>query len=188
MFIDEIDNTKKMVLHCCCAPCSCAIIDLLIQKGVETTLFFYNPNIHPEKEYLRRKEELCRYGLKRGVAVVDAEYDPDQWFEYVKGYEKEPERGERCTKCFYLRLLKTAEYAAEHGYPLISTTLGISRWKDFSQVTNAGIEAVSSFPNLSYIAYNWRKKGGTEKMHKITKKENFYRQTYCGCSFSKKSP
>ena len=187
MDINEVDRTKKMVLHCCCAPCSCAIIDLLIQKEVETMLFFFNPNIHPEKEYLRRKEELSRYALKRGGVVVDAEYDPDQWFEYVKGYEKEPERGARCTKCFHLRLLKTAEYAAERGYPLISTTLSISRWKDFSQVTNAGIEAVASFPDLSYVAYNWRKGDGTKRMHEIIKEENFYRQKYCGCSFSQKS-
>lgn len=184
MFHDPIE---KMVLHCCCAPCSCAIIELLLQERIDLTLFFYNPNIHPYDEYLRRKDELVRFALARGVLCIDGDYDVEHWFEYVKGYEGERERGERCSKCFYMRLLTTAEYATRVGASHISTTLGISRWKDFSQVTAAGTEAVAAFPKVKYLEYNWRKNGGTEAMHMLIKEEKFYRQTYCGCLFSRKN-
>jgi predicted adenine nucleotide alpha hydrolase (AANH) superfamily ATPase len=150
------------------------------------TIYFYNPNIHPEEEYLHRKHELVQYAIKRGVSCVDADYDPDMWLDYVKGHEMDKERGDRCRLCFEFRLYKTAAYAAEHEFSLISSTLGISRRKNFDQVTDAGRRAATQFPGISYLDYNWRKNGGIPQMDLIVEHEQFYRQKYCGCIFSKK--
>lgn len=174
----------RLVLHCCCAVCSCAIIEKLAQEGVEFIVFFYNPNIHPYAEYDRRKAEIVRYALKMGIRVVDADYDSERWMERMKGHEADPERGVRCSLCFEFRLRATAAYAAEHGYSVISSTLGISRRKNFDQVTEAGKRAASQFPGVTYLDYNWRKNGGSSRMDAITQQEGFYRQSYCGCRYS----
>lgn len=186
MHLNLPKNESKILLHCCCAPCSCAIIDALLEQHILPTLFFYNPNIHPQDEYERRKEELVRYAKKRGVFFVDADYEKETWFQAVSGLEKEPERGRRCTICFEMRLKKTALYASLHGFSVISTTLGISRWKDFDQVTHSGKKAVSCFPGLEYFDYYWREGSVSSRAKKISTEENFYRQTFCGCVFSQK--
>jgi len=94
------------------------------------------------------------------------------------------ERGERCSLCFEMRFVKTADYARKNGFNVITSCLGISRWKDFDQVTQAGIKAASLFPGVTYWEYNWRKKGGSQRMYKIAKEETFYQQQYCGCVYS----
>lgn len=175
---------QKVLLHCCCAPCACSIIERILHAKIDFAIFFYNPNIHPEEEYQRRKGEIVAYANKQRVPVIDADYDPSVWLEHVKGYEHEPERGKRCSLCFEFRLRKTAEYASKHGFSGISTTLGISRWKNFEQVTEAGRRAISSFPSLSYLDVNWRKDGGVVRMEELIKQEQFYRQNYCGCVYS----
>lgn len=179
-----MSTKEKIVLHCCCAPCSCSIIEQLTHKNIEPLLFFYNPNIHPQEEYFLRKNEIVRYAKKQNLHVVDVDYDPDVWHDAIRGREADREGGERCSKCFFLRLRKTAEYASMNEIPLISSTLSISRRKNFDQVTSAGKAAASCFPNVTYWDYNWRKKGGSQRMNEIVKEEQFYRQTYCGCCFS----
>ncbi|KIE58158.1 hypothetical protein A946_08175 [Methylacidiphilum kamchatkense Kam1] len=176
-------GVDKVLLHSCCAPCSAEIMDAIIASGIHLTVFFYNPNIHPRVEYEIRKNENIRFAKKRGIEFVDADYDKDRWFERVKGLEWEPERGKRCTVCFDMRMERTALYAYEHGFKVFSSSLGISRWKDFDQVTSAGIRAASRY-GLEYWSYNWRKKGGSERMILISKEENFYQQLYCGCIYS----
>ncbi|MEI8301370.1 MAG: epoxyqueuosine reductase QueH, partial [Chlamydiota bacterium] len=171
-------------LHSCCAPCSGSVIEMLHKAGLELVIFFYNPNIHPQKEYEIRKNENIRYAEKLGITFVDADYDPDNWFTMAKGHEWDPERGARCGKCFKMRFIKTAEYAAAHGIEVITSCLGISRWKDFDQVTKAGIEAASLFPGVCYWDFNWRKDGGSARMYEISKEEQFYQQQYCGCIYS----
>lgn len=180
-------DEKKILLHSCCAPCSCSIIDKLLCEGITPTLFFYNPNIHPLDEYSRRKKELVRYAWKRGVVVLDADYEPEKWRHMIEGYEKEPERGMRCSICFELRLLKTAQIACQNGFRVISSSLGFSRKKDFVQVTEAGRRAVQMVKDISYFEYNWRKGEASLRSCEIAREENFYRQTYCGCFFSKNS-
>lgn len=175
---------KKIVLHSCCAPCSGSVIEMLHKAGFELTIFFYNPNIHPQKEYEIRKNENIRYAEKLGITFVDADYDPDNWFSMAKGHEWDPERGTRCGKCFEMRFVKTAAYAAHHGIGVITSCLGISRWKDFDQVTKAGVQAASLFPGVTYWDFNWRKDGGSARMYEISKEENFYQQQYCGCIYS----
>ena len=177
-------NQKKILLHSCCAPCSCSVIDLLLTQEIVPTLFFYNPNIHPKEEYERRKEELVRYAMKRGVTCVDGDYDVDRWFELIQGHEKDPERGMRCSICFEMRFRKTAEYASQHGFKVISSSLGFSRWKDFDQVTQAGKRAVKRVEDITYFEYNWRKGDAIARSREISSEEQFYRQRYCGCLFS----
>ena len=178
------NGERKIVLHSCCAPCSGSVIEMLHKAGLELVIFFYNPNIHPQKEYEIRKNENIRYAQKLGITFVDADYDPDNWFNMAKGHEWDPERGARCGKCFKMRFIKTAEYAAHHGIAVITSCLGISRWKDFDQVTQAGIQAASLFPGVSYWDFNWRKNGGSARMYEISKEEQFYQQQYCGCIYS----
>ncbi len=119
---------NKLLLHSCCAPCSGEVMEALIESEINFSIFFYNPNIHPIKEYLIRKEENIRFAEKHN-SIYDADYDTDNWFARAKGMENEPERGIRCTMCFDMRFERTALYAYEHGFSLISSSLGISRWK-----------------------------------------------------------
>ena len=178
------NGEKKVLLHSCCAPCSGSVIEDIHKAGVELTIYFYNPNIHPQKEYEIRKNENIRYAEKMGIPFVDADYDSENWFEKMKGHEKDPERGERCGMCFEMRFVQTAKYAAENGFKVITSCLGISRWKDFDQVTQAGVKAASLYPGVSYWAFNWRKNNGSSRMYDIAKEENFYMQQYCGCAYS----
>ncbi len=175
---------RKVLLHSCCAPCSGAVIEKIHQSGVDLTIFFYNPNIHPKKEYDLRKNENIRFAEKSGIPFVDADYDAERWFAETQGHERDTERGERCTLCFEMRFVRTAQYAAQHGFKVITSCLGISRWKDFDQVTRAGVKAASLFPGVTYWAYNWRKKRGAQRMIELSKEENFYQQQYCGCVYS----
>ncbi len=178
------NGAEKILLHSCCAPCSCEVMDAVAASGIETTIFFYNPNIHPRSEYELRKEENIRYAEKLGMEFVDADYDTDNWFERVRGLEEEPERGARCTVCFDMRFERTALYAAENGFNLISSTLGISRWKNMEQINASGSRAVARWDDMHYWTFNWRKQGGATRMIELSKREEFYQQEYCGCIYS----
>jgi len=182
--IEPPDGERKVLLHSCCAPCSGSVIEDIHDAGVELTIYFYNPNIHPRKEYETRKQENVKYARKSGIPFVDADYDPKRWFEITKGHEWDPERGERCSMCFDMRFVKTAEYAFQNGFRVFTSSLGISRWKDFDQVSRAGIQAASLFPGITYWAHNWRKNAGSQRMYEIAKRERFYQQQYCGCVYS----
>ncbi len=175
---------KKVLLHSCCAPCSGEVIETMHKQGLDITVYFYNPNIHPKKEYLLRKEENIRFAEKMGIPFIDADYDVDNWFERTQGMEHEPEKGIRCSACFDMRFEKTAEYAHEHGFTIFTSCLGISRWKDMDQINNCGVKAASRYPGLEYWTFNWRKNGGAARMYEIAKRENFYKQEYCGCVYS----
>ncbi len=178
------NEQDKLLLHSCCAPCSGEVMEALQASGIDYTVFFYNPNIHPEKEYLIRKEENIRFAEKHNIPFVDADYDTDNWFERAKGMEDEPERGIRCTMCFDMRFERTALYAHEHGFHVISSSLGISRWKNMQQINDCGTRAAAKYPDIVYWDYNWRKKGGSQRMIEISKREEFYQQEYCGCIYS----
>ena len=129
---------KTVLLHTCCAPCSSAIIEAMMQNGITPVIYYCNPNIYPREEYEIRKNECTRYAEALGLEIVDADYDHENWLEAMKGLEKEPERGGRCLKCFKLRLLRTARYARERGIKVITTTLASSRWKSLDQINEAG--------------------------------------------------
>jgi len=177
-------NAKKLLLHSCCAPCSAELMEALLASGINFTIFFYNPNIHPQKEYEIRKNENIRYAQKMNVPFVDADYDTSPWFARVKGLESGPERGARCRACFELRLERTALYAYEHDFKVIVSSLGISRWKDMDQVNDCGAKAAQHYKGMVYWTRNWRKNGGSGRMYDISKREGFYMQEYCGCVYS----
>lgn len=201
----EVPMGEKMVLlHTCCAPCSSAIIEAMMQNGITPVIYYCNPNIYPYEEYEIRKEECTRYAKALGLEIVDADYDHENWLEAMKGMENEPERGGRCLRCFKLRLLRTAQYARERGIKVITTTLASSRWKSLEQINEAGQWAVSkandiieTVDNLNeetiippsdcdviWWDQNWRKGGLQERRNQILKEYDFYNQLYCGCEFS----
>jgi hypothetical protein len=178
------DNKKKLLLHSCCAPCSGDIMLRLKESNIDYTVYFYNPNIHPSKEYILRKEENMLFAKKNNIPFIDADYDPKKWFDLTKGMEWNPERGTRCSVCFDMRFINTAEYAYKNNFDTFSSTLGISRWKNFDQINKSGIYAASKYKNISYWVFNWRKENGSQRMLNISKHENFYMQEYCGCVYS----
>ncbi|MAV88220.1 MAG: hypothetical protein CMM67_08230 [Rhodospirillaceae bacterium] len=175
---------NQVLLHSCCAPCSGDVMAELKRSKIQYTILFYNPNIHPTKEYELRKTENKRFASKLKVPFVDLDYDKDNWFSKVKGYELEPERGYRCTLCFDMRFERSALYASENGFKVFSSTLGTSRWKNIHQINGCGTRAANRYQNLIYWTFNWRKGGGSNRMIEISKNEKFYQQEYCGCVFS----
>jgi predicted adenine nucleotide alpha hydrolase (AANH) superfamily ATPase len=155
-----------------------------MKEGITPVIYYCNPNIYPLEEYLIRKEECTRYALSLGLKIVDADYNHDEWLCHIQGMEQEPERGGRCLRCFKMRLLDTARYAHEHGYKVITTTLASSRWKSLEQINEAGLYAVSHYPDVIWWDQNWRKCGLSERRIAIIKEYDFYNQQYCGCEFS----
>lgn len=183
-----------VLLHTCCAPCSSAIIETMMKDGITPVIYYCNPNIYPLEEYEIRKNECTRYARSLGLEIVDADYDHENWLDAVKGLEGEPERGGRCLRCFKIRLLRTAQYAAQRGIKVITTTLASSRWKSLDQINEAGrwaCEEVSRQYNMTppdeiviWWDQNWRKNGLQERRLQILKEYDFYNQLYCGCEFS----
>lgn len=174
-----------VLLHSCCAPCSGAILECLLENRIRPTVFFSNSNIFPQREYELRKAEIMRYCGSLGVECIEDDYDHSDWLACVRGLEKEPERGERCTACFRFRLLRAAEYASSNGYGVLATTLASSRWKDLGQV-NAALEwACARVEGVSPWIQNWRKGGLQPRRNEIIREQNFYNQTFCGCEFQK---
>lgn len=179
-----MDNMQNLLLHTCCAPCSAAIIEWLLAKGIRPVLFYYNPNIFPLEEYNIRKEECTRYAGKSGLEIIDGDYDHAVWLEGVAGLEGQPERGERCLKCFKMRLLATARVAHERHFSRFATTLASSRWKSLEQIAEAGHWAAAQFKRPEFWENNWRKGGLSERRRILLAENSFYNQQYCGCEFS----
>ena len=178
------NGENRLLLHSCCAPCAGEIMEALSVSKIKTSVYFYNPNIHPIDEYEIRKDENKKFCDKLGFEFIDADYDKDNWFKRIKGLENEPERGKRCTKCFDMRFERSALYAKENSFKVFATTLGISRWKDMNQINEAGLRAASRYDEVKYWDFNWRKEGGSSRMIEISKREHFYQQEYCGCVYS----
>lgn len=184
-------GVDRVLLHTCCAPCSSAIIEYLLSKGVEPVIYYCNPNIYPYEEYLIRKNECSRYAESLGLEIIDADYDHNVWLSYVAGMEQEPERGGRCLNCFKLRLVRSAEYALSRGLRVITTTLASSRWKSLQQINDAGKWAcdqvnagVAEEQRVIWWDRNWRKGGLQERRNQLIKELGFYNQQWCGCEFS----
>ena len=185
--IEAPGGERKVLLHTCCAPCSSAIIEALLANGITPVVFYCNPNIFPEEEYLIRKNECTRYAEALGLEIVDDDYDHSKWLDRIKGLENEPERGARCLQCFRFRLSRTAEYAHRHGIRVITTTLASSRWKSLEQINAAGQEAAGAYDDVTWWDRNWRKGGLQERRMEIIREYGFYNQTYCGCEFSQEN-
>jgi len=190
MLVLNVPGPKESVLlHSCCAPCSGAIIECMLQNGIRPTVFFSNSNIYSAEEYAHRKAELKRYCDEFELPVVDDDYNHEDWLGVSEGHETDPERGERCLLCFRYRLLRAAKYAAANGYKVLTTSLASSRWKDLNQVNAAGKWACEKAAKeganpVIWWNQNWRKGGLQPRRSEIIKEQDFYNQTYCGCEFS----
>ncbi len=178
------EGVSEVLLHACCAPCSSAIVEWLVQHDVRPTIFYYNPNIWPREEYDIRKTESKRHAERLGISWIDGDYDHDGWLRGVCGMEGEPERGRRCEQCFTLRLMATARKAKETGIEWFATTLASSRWKSLEQIERAGRVAEQAVVGTRFWAQNWRKGGLQERRNELLKYYGFYNQQYCGCEFS----
>ena len=175
---------KKILLHSCCAPCSAPILEWMLNNEVSPTLFFFNPNIFPSEEYIKRKAECVHYANSLGIDFIDGDYDHKSWLEEIAGLEDQPERGARCAECFRVRLDTTALLAAERGFQAFTTTLTGSRWKSFEQITEAGNRAASLVEGVEFWDKDWKKGGLSERRRILLRENNFYNQLYCGCEFS----
>ncbi len=175
---------ERVMLHACCAPCSSAIVEWMTQHGIRPTIYYFNPNIWPQREYEIRKEESKRHADLLGLDWIDGDYDHAAWLEAVRGLESEPERGGRCLQCFRLRLTATALMARQMSFDTIATTLATSRWKRLEQIAEAGRMAEEAVPGIHFWAQNWRKGGLQERRNALLQQYEFYNQQYCGCEFS----
>ena len=180
------EGCKEVLLHACCAPCSSAIVEWLVQHDIRPTIFYYNPNIFPLEEYEIRKNESKRHAESLGLTWIDGDYNHEQWRQDVCGLEGEPERGRRCEQCFTLRLTIAARKAKELGLQYFTTTLASSRWKSLEQIERAGHLAEQAVEGTTFWSQNWRKGGLYERRNQLLKEFDFYNQQYCGCEFSKR--
>ena len=179
-----------LLLHSCCGPCSTACIERLLDD-YEITVFFYNPNMSDLEEYQRRTKAqrtvIERFneiiGEGREIKYIESPYEPEEFYEAVKGYEDEPEGGKRCTKCFGVRLGETAKVAKQYGYEYFTTTLTVSPHKNFKLISEIG-NAVSEKIGVTYLDENFKKKDGFKRSIELSKKFGLYRQDYCGCEYS----
>ena len=174
---------KKLLLHSCCAPCSTQVIDVL-RADYDITIFYYNPNLDTEEEYILRLSEQKRFCKEVGIKVIEQGHCPNDFLSMVKGLENEPEGGARCGVCFKIRLLQTAKKAKELGFDLFGTTLTVSPHKNAEVINSIG-RAVQEKEGVEFLEGNYKKQDGYKKSIEFSKQYNLYRQNYCGCSFAK---
>lgn len=173
---------EKILLHACCAVCMAHPIELL-KENYTPVVFFCNPNIYPEQEYLRRRDELINYCNKMNYEYIIDDYEPEKWYAFVEGLENEPEKGQRCDKCFEYRLMKTAQKASEMGIKLFTTTLSVSPHKVSKNIFEAGNASAQAY-GIDFLEQDFKKQNGFLKTMQIAKENDFYRQKYCGCEYS----
>lgn len=184
----NIKEKKKILLHSCCAPCSSHVISFLT-KYFDITILYYNPNISPEEEYLKRKEEQIRLintiKTQNKLDYIDCDYDNDIYENLIKGYEHCEERGARCTICFNLRLEKTAKLAKQNNYDYFCSTLTVSPYKNANLINSIGKNLEEEY-NIKWLYSDFKKEEGYKKSIELSKEYNLYRQDYCGCIYSKR--
>ena len=182
------DRVPSLLLHSCCAPCSSYVISYL-SDFFKITVFYFNPNISDIEEYNRRVEEqkrfIIEYKTKNKVDFIEGRYDPEEFFEIVKGLEKEPEGGQRCAKCFRMRLEESAKLASEIGADYYTTTLTISPMKSAPLINSIG-DVIGKAYGVKYLFSDFKKNDGYKKSVELSGQYNLYRQNYCGCEFSKR--
>ena len=183
---DAAYHVPRLLLHSCCAPCSSYVLEYLSQF-FEITLFYFNPNIFPEEEYRKRAEEqkrlIAELPAKHPVSFVEGRYQPEEFFTVAKGLEDVPEGGERCLKCFRLRLEETAKRAAEGEYDYYTTTLSISPLKNAQALNEIGQELATVY-EVPYLPSDFKKRGGYQRSIELSREYELYRQNFCGCVYS----
>jgi len=186
--LDPASPPPKLLLHSCCAPCSSYVLEYLSQY-FSITVFYYNPNIYPPEEYDHRVKELERLitelPVKNPVTLVERGYDPEEFYDAVKGLENIPEGGERCFACYRLRLERTAQLAEELRADYFTTTLSISPYKNAAKLNEISEELAQIYPTAALPA-DFKKKNGYKRSVELSEIYGLYRQDYCGCVFSKR--
>jgi predicted adenine nucleotide alpha hydrolase (AANH) superfamily ATPase len=186
--LDPSAPPPKLLLHSCCAPCSSYVLEYLSQY-FDITVFYYNPNIYPPEEYAHRVDELQRLiremPMTHPVRFVERGYDPQEFYDAVRGLESVPEGGERCFACYRLRLERTAQLAAELGADYFTTTLSISPYKNSAKL-NEIAEELGSVYSLAALPSDFKKRNGYKRSIELSHEYGLYRQDYCGCVFSKR--
>ena len=189
--IDKITREgviPTLFLHSCCAPCSSYVLKYL-SDYFKITIFYYNPNISPEDEYRERVREQIRLinemPVKNKVEFMEGRYEPEVFYEMAKGMEDIPEGGERCFKCYELRLREAAVIAKDRGFDYFTTTLSISPLKNAAKLNEIGLKLEEEY-NIKYLLSDFKKKEGYKQSVELSKGYNLYRQNYCGCAFSKR--
>ena len=179
------NKRPSLLLHACCAPCSSYVLEYLTQY-FDITVFYYNPNISPENEYLHRVGEIKRLisEMCPSVNFIEGRYEPEKFYEMAKGLENEPERGARCLKCYRMRLGESAAVAKENKFDYFTTTLSISPQKDSIVLNSIGKE-ISEKYDIPYLFSDFKKKGGYKRSIELSAQFHLYRQNFCGCIFSK---
>ncbi len=185
--LSKLDKRGKILLHSCCGPCSSYVISYL-SKYFDITVLYYNPNIYPKEEYLKRKEEQIRLineiDTDGYVDIMDCDYDNDKYEEKIRGLENEPERGRRCWICYKMRMEKTALLASSNNYDYFCTTLSVSPYKNADWINEIGKELEDIY-DVKWLYSDFKKKDGYKKSILLSSKYNLYRQDYCGCEYSK---
>ena len=190
--LTSLTERKKLLLHACCAPCSSYVIEYL-SRFFDITIYYYNPNIHPEAEYTRRLQELRdflpRFPEGKGVKLIEDTYDTEDYFSATNvrnetALQTEHEMGERCRRCYEFRMKKAWNYAKANGFDYFTTTLSISPHKDSAKINKIGEELQKENANVTYLFSDFKKKGGFKRSLEISSEYGLYRQDYCGCVFS----
>lgn len=181
-------DVPTLLLHSCCAPCSSYVLEYLSQYFAVTVLY-YNPNIYPDEEYFHRVKEqeefIHRFPAKNPIRFVEGAFDKDRFYETVKGLEHEPEGGERCFRCYELRLREAAEHARAMGTDYFCTTLSISPLKNAEKLNEIG-ERLAAEYGVRYLPSDFKKKNGYKRSVELSREYGMYRQDYCGCVFSRR--
>ncbi len=185
---DKYKKKRKMLLHCCCAPCSSHCLEVLI-KHFDITAYFYNPNITDYEEYIKRWNELLRFVTQvykeHQVNTYLEEHDAESFLDMARGMEHYPEKGARCYKCYRLRMEKAAAYAKQNGYDCFTTTLSISPHKNAGWINEIGSE-LSEIYGIDYLYSDFKKKNGYKRSIELSAEYGLYRQNFCGCEFSRR--
>lgn len=185
--IKEREETPTLLLHACCAPCSSYTIEYL-SKYFKITIYYYNPNIHPQTEYERRLNELKKFlkefKTENEVKLVETNYNPNEYFNSIIGKENLGERSERCYECYKLRMKEACKFAKENNFDYFTTTLSISPYKISSWINEIGEKLEKEF-GIKYLYADLKKRNGYKRSLELSKEFNLYRQDYCGCIYSK---
>ena len=185
--IQKEGRVPKLFLHSCCAPCASYVLEYL-SNYFEITVFYYNPNIYPPEEYHERAAEQKRFieqfAAKHLISYIEGEYDTKRFYDMARGLEKVPEGGERCFKCYELRLRESAVLAKEGGFDYFTTTLSISPLKNAQKLNEIG-EMLEAEYGVKHLTSDFKKKNGYKRSTELSKEYELYRQDYCGCVFSK---
>ena len=180
--IESLDYKPKLLLHSCCGPCSTSVIEKL-KDYFDITVIYYNPNIEPEIEYVKRKIEQLKVLNKLNIKYADCDYENEVFKKISEGLELEPEGGKRCHKCYLMRLNYVAKFAKNNNYDMFSTTLTVSPYKHSDVLNKIGLNLEKEY-GVKYLVSDFKKRDGYKRSRELSNEYNLYRQDYCGCLYS----